>query len=119
MSIDQVALRNLLERHNFDCAVISSSDGQSLLRIGRYEDDECIAALSRDFFDPSTVKALGLSLVGKIHPQMSARGQCWALSGLTPLGDIIAIYGRSPSDVRLQYFKSKDVWRELETVWSK
>ncbi|GEM_PF-2569464 len=115
---DMHALSALLERHGFDCAVIADREGFSLQRVGRYEHDECIAALNRDFFDPATVRALGYSLDGKILPQMSARNMCWALSGFTPLGNIIAMYGSSPGDVRLQYFKSKDVWRELGALWS-
>lgn len=115
---DTQALSAFLERCSFDCAVIADRDGLSLQRVGRYEDDECIAALNRDFFDPATVKALGYALEGKILPQMSARGACWALSGFTPAGAIIAMYGRSPGDVRVQYFKSKEVWRELEALWS-
>ncbi|MBK6434594.1 MAG: hypothetical protein IPF83_01135 [Rhodanobacteraceae bacterium] len=118
MKLDQHDLSDLMERHNFDCAVIASSDGLLLQRIGRYEDEECVVALHRDFFDPATVKALGLSLIGKILPQISARGTCWALSGLTPASAIISMYGRSPGDVRVQYFKSKEVWRELEAMWS-
>lgn len=118
MALDTRALSALLERHGFDCAVIADRDGLSLQRVGRYEDDECIAALNRDFFDPATVRALGYALEDKILPQMSARGACWALSGFTPAGGIIAMYGRSPGDVRVQYFKSKEVWRELESVWS-
>ncbi len=118
MSLDVHVLSALLESHGFDCAVVADRDGFSLQRVGRYGDDECIAALNRDFFDPATVKALGHALEDKILPQMSARGACWALSGFTPAGAIIAMYGRSPGEVRVQYFKSKEVWRELESVWS-
>ncbi len=118
MGLEQHALSALLERHNFDCAVIADRDGQSLQRIGRYEDDECIAELNRDFFDPATVRALAEFLDGKVLPQMSSAAPCWSLSGLTPSGAIIAMYGRSPGDVRVQYFKSKEVWRELEALWS-
>lgn len=50
MALDTQALTALLERHGFDCAVIADRDGLSLRRVGRYEDDECIAALNRDFF---------------------------------------------------------------------
>lgn len=119
MELDQRALSALLERHDFDCAVIASRDGQCLQRIGRYEDDECIAELNRDFFDPTTVRALVEFLDGKILPQLSSSAPCWSLTGLTPAGDIIAMYGRSPGDVRVQYFKSKEVWRDLEALWSK
>jgi hypothetical protein len=110
-------LPDLLERYGFDCAVIADRDGLSLQRVGRYEDDECIAELNRDFFDPATVRALAEFLEGKVLPQVSSAAPCWSLSGFTPAGGIIAMYGCSPGDVRVQYFKSKEVWRDLEAVW--
>lgn len=118
MELDQHALLALLERHDFDCAVIASRDGQCMKRIGRYEDDECIAELNRDFFDPTTIRALGEFLAGKILPQMSSAAPCWSLSGFTPSGAVIAMYGRSPGDARVRYFKSKEVWRDLEALWA-
>jgi hypothetical protein len=117
MSLDVHVLSALLERHGFDCAVVADRDGFSLQRVGRYEDDECIAELNRDFFDPATVRALGEFLEGKVLPQMSSAAPCWSLTGFTPAGAIISMYGRSLGDVRERYFKSKEVWRELESVW--
>lgn len=118
MALDTQALSDLLERHGFDCAVIAARDGHALQRVGRYEDDECITELNRDFFDPATVRALAQFLEGKVLPQMSSAASCWSLSGFTPAGTIIAMYGRSQGDVRERYFKSKDVWRDLEALWS-
>lgn len=114
----EAALSALLEKHAFDCAVIADRDGTVLQRIGRYEDEWCIAALNRDFFDPVAVRALADYLDGKIMPQLSSSAPWWSLSGFTPDGKVIAMYGRSFDDVRKRYLTSKEVWRELETLWS-
>jgi hypothetical protein len=46
---------------------------------------------------------------------MAAQGDVWSVSGL--LSDvIIAMYGRSPGDVHLQYARSKEVWREVSQL---
>jgi hypothetical protein len=112
------ALSALMEKYGFDCAVIADRDGTALERIGRYEDEVCVAALNRDFFDPATVRALADYLEGKILPQLSSSAPWWSLSGFTPGRKVIAMYGRSADDVQKRYLTSKEVWRGLEAIWS-
>lgn len=103
-------LEAVLIEFNFDCAVIADASGSALLRLGRFIDEESIEALNRDFYDPPTVRLLAEALKGNLLPQISARGQRWALKGFTPDGSVVALYGIPPGDAVAQYHASKRIW---------
>jgi hypothetical protein len=107
-----------LRRHGFNCGVIAAPTGQHLVRVGPCDDDGCSAAAHRDFFDAQTTVALAKYLEGKMLPQISGQGDCWSLTGILPSGEVLAMYGRSPGDVRVQYEISKRVWTELSQILS-
>jgi hypothetical protein len=108
----------LLRRHGFNCGVIAAATGQHLVRVGPCDDDGCSAQAHRDFFDAQTITALAEYLQGKMIPQISGQGDYWSLTGLLRSGEVIAVYGRSPRDVRVQYDRSKRFWPELSLILS-
>lgn len=112
------SLEKFLAGNGFDCVILVDQSGVDARQLGARKNPACVEALERDFYDRQTIVAFAGYLMGKKFPQISARGDCWALSGILPSDQAISMYGPSPGDIRAQIDRSKEIWKELLQIVS-